>query len=254
MPVITASLPDLRLVVLLAALVLLGAGCAAPPDRAGREEGLAGIDTGVRATENRYWWYARFKITWPEGEAVNSAVSLLLAREVIAPVLDKHARALPRWRFHRRAIRDPGGHRFSFIFYSDPATAERIFKTLRANPVLKQALSANLIESLKFDDPERPSRPDPGDTSDPRWPATLQAHWPAYIMGASALWLGLIEDQIEAGPPPAGADIETRLAAYRRAEQAIDAIWYRDGQHALFHHLNAIFGYEPMLIRKEMRF
>jgi hypothetical protein len=34
----------------------------------------------------------------------------------------------------------------------------------------------------------------------------------------------------------------------------VDRIWEEEAQHALLHHLNAVFGYRPLMIQKRMRF
>lgn len=242
-----------RMLLVFAVALTLG-GCAARMDRTDNLISLEQLGRASEAEKETYWWYARFRIAWPEGQPVNSSVSLLLAHAVIGPVLEEHSESLPRWRFHRRAVRDTGGHQFSFIFYSDSETAERIFETFNTNSILDKAISAGLVDSVIMDDPDNPSRPRPGDTSDGRWSVTLQEHWPAYIMGVSALWLGLIDDQISDASLSDDADIEVLLDAYTRAGERINEIWYREGQHALLHHLNALFGYEPLLIRKELRF
>lgn len=38
------------------------------------------------------------------------------------------------------------------------------------------------------------------------------------------------------------------------ADARIAEIWRLEGQHALLHHLNAIFGYKPLTIRKNLTF
>jgi hypothetical protein len=199
------------------------------------------------------WWICHFRINWPEGRAPDWAVDMLLAHAVVKPSLDRYADDLAYWRFHRRAVRDRTGHQLRFLFYTDPATARVVFASLAANPVLQQAKTRGLITRVIMDDPAKPRRPDIADTSDPHWSPTVQRHWPAYIMGVSLLWLGLIDDAVAAGPDdPRTA--EDPLQVYRAAEKKITALWYKEGQHAFLHHLSAVFGYREMLIVKPMRF
>ena len=103
------------------------------------------------------------------------------------------------------------------------------------------------------DDPATPSRPRVEDFSDPGWSPVLQRNWPSFIMGVSSLWLGLIDDAM-AEPSGDSQGIRALLDRYRKADGQVSSIWYKEGQHALLHHLNALFGYKPMLIRKEMSF
>jgi hypothetical protein len=72
-------------------------------------------------------------------------------------------------------------------------------------------------------------------------------------MGVSALWLGLIDEAMAENPGEAG-EIRALLERYRTADARITTIWNKEGQHAFLHHLNALFGYKPLLIRKEITF
>lgn len=177
----------------------------------------------------------------------------MLAHGVVGPVLRKHSKDLSLWRFHRRAVRDDTGHQFSFLFYSTSSISIQIIEALRENEILRLALDAGVVEKLSFDDPTKPMRPQIQATSDGRWSPTLQRNWPSYIMGVSSLWLGLIDDFM-ADMPAQGQDLSALLEQYRQADSKVSALWRNEGQHAFLHHLSAVFGYEPLLIKKEMTF
>ena len=113
-------------------------------------------------------------------------------------------------------------------------------------------LAEKIVERIIFDDPEKTKRHLVEDTSDPNWSLTLQRNWPSFIMGVSALWLGLIDDAMT--NVAIHDDVSIMIEQYESVETAITNIWHNEGQHALLHHLNAIFGYEPLLIKKEIRF
>lgn len=203
---------------------------------------------------NRAWHACRFKIAWPDGADPDWAIDHLLAHAVLAPVIAQQASELPWWRFHRRAARDAAGHRFSFLFYADDDTAEKIFAQVQATAVLQELLTTRIVEELRLEVPDggRFKRVDA--TSDPAWSVPVQRNWPSFIMGVSALWVGLIDDFVRAAPLPESATLGEKLAQYRSAEASITALWRNEGQHAFIHHLSAIFGYEPMLIKKEIQF
>lgn len=203
--------------------------------------------------EHDYWWVYRFRINWPPEVPADMTIDLLLAHAVVKPSLDSFAERLSYWRFHRRAARDGAGHQFSFLFYTDPATARDLYASLQTSPVLKQVREQGLVTKIIMDDPKTPVRPGVEDTSDPQWSPMLQRQWPAYIMGVSLLWLGLIDEAVEALPPDAHDDSD-RLSAYRAAEKLVSDIWYKEGQHAFLHHLSAVFGYRELLIVKPIRF
>ncbi|HBD09985.1 MAG TPA: hypothetical protein DCZ69_17175 [Syntrophobacteraceae bacterium] len=199
------------------------------------------------------WWACRFRVSWPPEREPEWAVDLLLAHAVIQPVIREWQEHIGYWRFHRRAARDQAGHQFSFLFHADPATAAGVFRDIEASALLNEALATGMVERMVIDDPASPTKPNLADTSDSHWSPLLQRTWPAYIMGVSALWLGLINEAMTELPGDS-RDIRDVLECYRQANARVYTIWYKEGQHALLHHLNAIFGYKPMLIRKEMSF
>ena len=72
-------------------------------------------------------------------------------------------------------------------------------------------------------------------------------------MGVSSLWLGLIDD-IMKDVPAHDDNFPKLLEQYRQAEDAVTTMWHKEGQHAFLHHLSAIFGYEPLMIKKWIKF
>ncbi|HIE65918.1 MAG: hypothetical protein ABGX83_04745 [Nitrospira sp.] len=244
----------LGLIFLCTASVLLGACASRQRVPSASALPLALSESPPEGEDNRFWWEARFKIVWPSDHAPDSAVDLLLAHAVIEPLLKDHAKHLLRWRFHRRAAPDSTGHQFTFFFYTNTDTAAELFKKIKENDHLIQALSAQIVEKVILDNPDKPSRPQIEDTSDPQWSPSLQKNWPSYIMGVSALWLGLIDDEMTQVSHLPGMEISQQLETYRKAEIRITKSWNREGQHAFLHHLSAVFGYEPLLIRKNILF
>lgn len=199
------------------------------------------------------WWVYRFRIDWPEEAPADMSVDLLLAHAVVKPHLERFAPRLTCWRFHRRATRDAAGHQFSFLFYTDPQTADELYAALDSSAVLAQVRQKGLVTRIVKDDPHHPLRPGIADLSDPSWSPMLQRQWPAYIMGVSRLWLGLI-DEAAAQLPPELRDGDDLLSIYRKADEDISRLWFKEGQHAFLHHLSAVFGYRELLIIKPMRF
>ena len=206
-----------------------------------------------KITTNTYWWNCSFQVVWPEDAEINWGMDLLIAHAVVSPVLVKHINNITYWRFHRRAARDDAGHQFSFIFYSKPEIASIIYSELAKSNLLMEAYEANLIKSVLFDNPDHLILANVEDTSDPRWSPGLQRNWPSFIMGTSSLWLGLIDDSMQ-DYPGNYTDIHLLLQNYREVDDKITGTWRTEGQHALLHHLNAIFGYEPLQIRKALSF
>jgi hypothetical protein len=175
-------------------------------------------------------------------------MDLFLAHKVIAPVLYQYREDIILWRFHRRAVRDQSGHNFSFIFYASPETARRIYNTLKADPHLKAMKSTKMIVDDAYDDTSRVTKPNIEDTSDRNWSLPVQKSWPHFIMGVSQMWLDLITE-IAGQTTEKGLSSPREIEAfYQQVNQSVLESWQEEGRHALLHHLNALFGYEPVIV------
>ena len=199
------------------------------------------------------WWYVRFRMNWPpETEAVWH-MDLYLAHQVIMPLLEEHKDNILLWRFHRRAARDKTGRQFSFIFFSSPQAAQTIITQLKMNPLVADLKSAGVLDRVLYDNPERITRPNIEDTSDKNWPISVQRAWPHYIEGVSQMWLDLIAEiageKLENTAPASLEEIE---AFYQQINDKITNLWQEDGRHAFMHHLNALFGYKPLIYYEKL--
>ncbi|MEC9340563.1 MAG: hypothetical protein VX663_03690, partial [Pseudomonadota bacterium] len=175
-------------------LVVLIAGCASGHALDRRHALPHGTGTG--------WWYASFHPSWEPDGVPNWYLDALLADRVVAPLLAEFRGKLPLWRFHRRAAPDVLGHRFAFIFYATPATAQGVAARLRADPLLSELERDGLLDRWSVDATRVSQKPGIGDTSDPHWSAEMQAEWPYFIMGVSRTWLGLVQAQADRHVPP----------------------------------------------------
>ncbi len=193
------------------------------------------------------WHACRAGLHWPEGQAPDWSLDLLLAHAVFAPVLAAEEGQIRAWRFHRRAGRDAAGHRFSLVFRADGPTSQRIAAAARQSVALQWALHDGLVRDFDCRDLSDWSGTELAATSDPAWSAPMREAWPHFIQGASRFWLALVEIEM-AGLPP-DADLAALHQASRAAQQRINAIWTTEAPHALLHHLNAIFAYQPWLMR-----
>jgi hypothetical protein len=197
------------------------------------------------------WWYARYRIKWPEAEEPSWHIDLLLAHRLIAPVLHRLSTEITLWRFHRRAARDGEGHQFSFTLYTSPGVADEIFATLKSDTLLRKMKRSGLIICDIYDDTKRIAAPDFADTSDINWDPLIRQSWPFFIMGVCRMWLSMI-DSI-AGTQPASKKsrpLRRLISDYLYADNTIKSLWREQGCHSMLHHLNAIFGYEPVIVRE----
>ena len=231
---------------LMAALVMVSAAaCATAPS----------VLPPFQATERpsadmsgHRWYYARFRMAWPAETEPRLFLDTLLAREVVAPVLAAHGSDIVLWRVHRRARRDDSGHQFSFIFYAAAAPANTIIAAISGSSALLRLKDAGVVATVTTGAWGGPGGGHPiSATSDADWSDVMQRAWPLYIDGVSRLWLALVEEAAAAqGTTEAPADMDAWLAGYRDIDAAVTATWQNEGRHALLHHLNAIFGYQPI--------
>jgi len=236
----------------LAAMVMLS-GCATKPT----PPAAVFLRPALAPVAESAWWFVRFRVNWPEGAEPAWHIDLLTAHRIIKPLLEEHSRDIYLWRFHRRAARDAAGHQFSFIFFAPSETARQVYSEISQDPTLALARSAGRILEVVFDDLAAAARSNVSDTSDPNWSDALRRAWPFYLMGASQMWLDLVsqmtDDAHETKTHLAIDDLDHRYAG---VHVAITRLWQNEGQHAFLHHLNALFGYEPILIieKRYMRF
>ncbi len=199
------------------------------------------------------WWFARFQLQWPEDEPVSWQWDLLIAHKIIAPVMEQSKGSIRLWRFHRRAARDQAGHQFSFIFYASAETAYQIFDALRSNALLAEMKSAGVIIADIYDHSDKIGKPRIDDTSDPSWPSALQKSWPYYIMGVSQMWLNLIAETVADMPQPSSVlALDENEQLYKEVNAIITSLWEINGRHAFLHHLNAMFGYKPIIFYEKL--
>ena len=194
------------------------------------------------------WWYARYRMNWPPDTEAVWHMDLYLAHQVIMPLLDKYRSDIHLWRFHRRANRDAHGRQFTFWFYSSSRTAQQIFEDLKLNPIIIDNLTDGFIGEVVYSNPAKIKRPNIKDTSDPKWPESIQETWPYYIAGVSQMWLNLVarvaDNDLKDDPPASPGEID---AFYREVDKSVTELWQTKGRHAFMHHLNAVFGYEPLI-------
>ena len=195
------------------------------------------------------WWYAKFKIRIPENGVPLSHIDLLIAHEVVNPALLKYNNNIKLWRIHRRWNNDKTGHEFSFIFYCRLDIATSVYNEFRANTLIQSLRRNKVLERVRYDRTNKIRKPNLEDTNDPIWTGLIQKRWMYYIMSVSELWLGLISDIVnEVDIEQKSKKIAETIEFYKEIGKKLNALWQMQCRHPLLHHMNAIFGYEPILI------
>ncbi|MEM7196320.1 MAG: hypothetical protein AAF402_15370 [Pseudomonadota bacterium] len=226
--------------VLCLVLLTLVSGCASVPSGDG--------DVQFAEKSDQQWFALRFRLHWPQDQALDFSPHLLIADRFLSPLIANYSEQLPLWRVHRRAARDSAGHRFSFLFYADAETADSVFSSARDNDLLNTLLDHGIIEELQIRTNDYQDNQRIAGTSDPTWSASVQTSWPLFIMGVSRSWIGLIGEVRNETKGPDEDTVEGLLDYYREVSTRVTEIWGREGRHAYLHHLNAVFGYTPVYI------
>jgi hypothetical protein len=211
-------------------------------------------DEGASDSQGKFWWVARFKLHWDQQQQPEFFYHILIADQVIRPVLENHGKDIELWRFHRRAAPDKAGNQFSFMFYADAKTAASVHAEIESDELILILLRDSIVESVKLADGESSDKFKISATSDRIWPAEIQQSWPYFIMGVSQSWLEqirIIGEQIESNElDGAELELEAMAAYYRELNQIISTQWTQYGRHAYFHHINAIYGYVPVYMQE----
>ncbi len=237
--------------VLLLCGLLVAAGCTRVVTVTAPGDALH-VSYGTQTETPAYWWDVGISIARAEDAQTLWHVDTLLADQLFRPIIKELGPRLKVWRFHRRARRDERGHLFRFFFYSDIATAELVNERVEAATLLSWLRDQKVVKRVSPVDTATPTRPGLGDRSDRGWPPEIKASWPYFAMGVSQSWLALIEQARAANPAAEPHSAENLLADYKNTNDQVTALWREQAQHAYLHHLSALFGYQPVLIRNNV--
>lgn len=173
-------------------------------------------------------------------------LDLLLLDTLVRDCIESRGTELTLWRIHRRATDDVAGHEFAFISYAPEDVHRALDVLIAGHAALRFLQNAGLLrELISSDDGSAIAA-----TSAPTWPEPLKRAWPYYIDGVSRMALKLV-DELRASPRPAldafsAADCE---AYYSKLMAQFNEVWHDWGSDAFLHHINAVFGYQPVVAR-----
>lgn len=242
-----SRMPSLTGIALLALLLSLSACTRVVTIRAPAND-LPPVSMTVAGDED-VWWRIAIIMRWDPEQTPDWHLDTLLADQVYAPALSDAGSAISLWRFHRRAADDETGHRFSLLAYTNAVSADILYRQIREASVLQWLESDGRITSVTMSKVEHPGLPPVARSSDPAWPAEIQASWPWFIMGVSQTWLSLIRE-VAAEQPLAEPSPTMLVDYYRGVDERVTALWRDYGQHVYLHHLNALFGYQLLIIQE----
>jgi hypothetical protein len=192
------------------------------------------------------WYGHKLLIERPSPAETRWWIDLLLLDTVVREWVDSGPDSIGPWRFHRRAADDKTGHKFELLHYGTAQARDRTAHFVSEHEVVATLLAAGLIRDLFAHDYgagiDAASAPD--------WPESLARAWPSYIRGASESILQLVDELRDSEPPVVGDGFVGEAEAYYSGIMAdLTQVWRDWGSHAYFHHLNGLFGYQPLIAR-----
>ena len=200
------------------------------------------------------WNNFRFKIDWDVNQNPKWWIDLFILDDIVRKVLLEHRDEIELWRVHRMADIDSARHQLTFLCYATDKTAKSIDTLIAAKDTLKVLIDNNLLQKYFWEEKlMENSKTNIQNGSDESWPIELQNSWPIFIQGVSEMLLELIaqfKNQITAEGQPlhSSAKISSIESYYLNLEKRLLTLWNRNGCHGFFHHINALFGYAPLVI------
>jgi len=194
------------------------------------------------------WHNFRFRMHWPTNEHPKWWIDLFIVDSIIRETISSYRNKIELWRFHRRAARDQSGHQLTLLCYTtqeDSVSMNDVIQKTESFEILNK--HGLLREYLHYE-----GGPNIEDSSDKNWPKEIQKSWPYFIAGVSEMLLELIDtikknvaENLSLNPPfKELTDIER---VYFKVNKRLTILWQQEGSHAFFHHINALFGYVPLL-------
>jgi hypothetical protein len=251
-------LSKMHRVIFICALVTLTTGCASYDPIQQDSRVLTNSDQttirngGESDLMGDGWWHIGFHREVMDEETIQWHYDAFIAHNIIKPLIHKYPQ-IKLWRFHRRAVQDNSGHKFSYIFYAPRALGEKFYQFVNQHPLANQLLADNHIDRISFYDINGEQRSNIENTSDKSWPIELQKTWPYFIMGVSQTWLGLVEYYYDRLEMSDDADLAEQLDGFKQVSANVNLVWERSGNHAFLHHLNALFAYQELYILEHRR-
>lgn len=198
------------------------------------------------------WYGFNFRITRPENEKPRTWIDIFIIDKIIREVICKKKVDIQLWRIHRRWKNDGSGHEFTLDCFTKEQTANSIEKLIRESEPFKILQENSLLADDLNKVPNGKNVHDIADDESTRgWPLELKKAWPYYINGCCRMLLYLIE-YLSKDKQIDGKNISKIENCYTKINNELTSIWQNNGSHAFFHHINAIFGYEPVILK--MRF
>jgi len=205
----------------------------------------------AKSKATKRWYGFSLRMIWPKNQEPKTWIDIFITDTIIRDVISEKQSVIELWRIHRRWARDMKGHELTLDCFTEEKNANSIKKLIRESRPLKFLQENNLLaEELETATGGERIRDIADDRSTRNWPEELKDSWPYYISGCSEMFLCLI-DSLKGGAKTDidGKDVSEIESYYTEINNRLMNIWQGHGSHAFFHHINAIFGYQPLIAK-----
>lgn len=196
----------------------------------------------------KIWHNFCFRMNWPDNENPKWWLDLFVVDTLFREILLSHREKIGLWRFHRRAIKDKSGHQLTLLCDMTKEDSELINDVIKKSSTLKILNDNGYLREFLYEEGGKNIE----NSSDKNWPIEIQKSWPYFIDGVSKMLLEMIEvirssvaDVLGLHPPLEDQNDIEKL--YIKVNERLISLWQSGGSHAFFHHINALFGYAPLL-------
>lgn len=196
----------------------------------------------------KIWHNFRFRMNWPDNESPKWWLDLFIVDSLFREILSSNREKIYLWRFHRRAAKDNSGHQLTLLCYMTKEDSGLINDIIQKSSTLNILTDNGHLKEFLYEEGGK----DIENSSDGNWSIEIQKSWPYFIDGVSKMLLDMIDlirisvaDSLGLHPPLQNPDDIERL--YFKVNERLISLWQKEGSHAFFHHINALFGYVPLL-------
>ena len=198
----------------------------------------------------KIWYNFHFRINWPSNENPKWWLDIYIVDSLFREILSIHREELDLWRFHRRAAKDNSGHQLTLLCYVEKDNFKLINHTIQNSRVLRILKNNGDLKEYFYHEGGNKVE----SSSDGNWSIEIQKSWPYFICGVSEMLLQMIDivrtdisNNLGLQQPIEESNDIERL--YLKVNERLIGLWQNEGSHAFFHHINALFGYAPLLAR-----
>lgn len=194
------------------------------------------------------WHKFCFRMNWPDNESPKWWLDLFVVDRLFREILSSNRERISLWRFHRRAGKDNSGHQLTLFCYMSEEDSKLINNVIQKSSTLKILKDKGYLRDFLYEEGGK----DIENSSDGTWSIEIQKSWPYFIEGVSEMLLVIIDvirisvaDDLGFHTPLEDPNDIERL--YTKVNERLISLWQSEGSHAFFHHINALFGYTPLL-------